>query len=144
MTQGNRSTINIDYVWVKLKFSKPGKDKVWAKGVLALPLDWAPEGLEVTVDVGGVIRTFILNAKGKGKTDTKDTLSISGKKGKFKLKIRKGDYAPDFADERLLGTETVKKVPRVVLVNILMEGTKHSVTADVLYTAKAGKKGTAK
>ncbi|MHC4922532.1 MAG: hypothetical protein ACYTG4_00420, partial [Planctomycetota bacterium] len=129
---------------VKLNFAKPGADGIALKGALALPSQWTPSGLEVVVDVGGVTKTFTLDAKGKAKTESKDSIKISPKNGKFKVKFGKGSYANALEDEQLTGDATVKKAPREVPVTVLMDGTMYRVNAQVLYSAKAGKKGKAK
>ena len=60
------------------------------------------------------------------------------------MKFKKGDFADDFADEGMDGTEDAKKENRDVLVTVVLDGVTYEKTQTVVYTAKVGKNGNAK
>lgn len=75
-------------VKLRLNFKKENKDMVSVKGTIEIPAGFSPEGAEVHVNISGVFGSFVLDAKGKAKTD------VNGDKNKkfmIKLKFKKGE-----------------------------------------------------
>lgn len=134
-------------VAASLDFRKPGRDTLTLATRIPLPSGFVPLGREITVDAGGVARTFTLDKKGRAKTaQGLVTLTYSKKKAAWTLvvKLAKGDYAPAWEDEGLT-SRTVKKEPVVVKATVDVSGEyrcAHLVQGS--YTAKEGKTGTVK
>lgn len=143
---------------IKLKFSASGGDGVSLMGTLPVPQGYDPSGEEVVVDVGGVERTFTLDAKGRAKSGL-DLFKLKVKKkkkvviaqqAKFMVKLRRGDFAAELADEGL-GDESVASKSVSVLISITFNGTTYAGGQDagsntplgMLYKAKEGKAGKA-
>jgi len=115
----------------------------------------------VVIDVGGVVKIFTLNGKGKGAPASAYSVSTSAKNDHFSLKFKsvkgkvkqqtgtftaqfnKGTFASSFADVGLLGSASVKKVTRTVPVVILFNNQMCQVSQVVQYTATANKAGSA-
>jgi hypothetical protein len=104
-------------------------------------------GKQVTVDVGGFGKTFVLDAKGKGVSgDDKFALSGKPKNGlqKFTLAIKKEDVSDEFADEDLTGEVKFTKVERQIHVVVTIAGTPYAADVTVLYTSRIQHSGVAK
>jgi PKD repeat protein len=79
--------IGITKIKLKLNFKKADKDLLMVQGVILISEGFNPEGVAVDVDASGVFGSFVLDAKGKAKTDANGDKS---KKFLLKLKIKKG------------------------------------------------------
>ncbi len=138
---------------IKLNFSKSGNDSIGLQGTLAVPDGFRVEGRKFVLDVGGVIKSFTLDAKGKAKAPGEQlVLKVKAKKGvvtaqdaKLSLKLTKGTFSADLADDGLVN-ETVKAVPVFIPVTVTVDDnpTPPTATAQLSYTAKKGKTGSAK
>lgn len=136
---------------IKSNFAKPLKDTVTLKALVPVPDDFDVYGRLVTVDVGGLTRTFVLDEKGMAKSDgTVVKLSVKEKKGvvaaqdaKLIFKGAQGNFASNFFDEGLVDI-TVKESAVSVRVDVTVNGSLHSVAQPLRYTAKQGKSGKAK
>jgi hypothetical protein len=136
---------------VKLNFAKPLHDSIGLKGTLAVPDGFAVAGATLDVSIGGVVRTFTLDAKGKAEVGTdKAHLAVKAKKGvvlaqdaKLSIKFSKGSFASSLSDEGLVNA-TVADVAVSVPVEIKLNDTMYAKTQPQTYTAKAGKTGSAK
>jgi hypothetical protein len=138
--------LSMDKLDLKFDFKKSGKDQAHIRGKLPAPEgDYA--GLVVTVDIGGAMRTFTLDSKGKAKNGN-DTFMFEGKPKdglvKYDTKFKKADLSDDLADEGMDGSEEAKKEDRDVIVVITVGDTAYAGEATVEYTAKVGKTGNAK
>jgi hypothetical protein len=137
----------VDKLQLKFNFKKGGNDQVHLRGKLQDPNDGDYEGLVAVVDIGGIVQTYTLDKKGKGKVG-QDTFMLEGKPKdglvKFDVKYKKGDFADDFADEGMDGTEEAKKEEREVVVTVTIDGVTYEKVQTVIYTAKVGKNGNAK
>ncbi|HEV7734151.1 MAG TPA: hypothetical protein VGR62_18410 [Candidatus Binatia bacterium] len=136
---------------IKLNFSTPAKDSVTLTGTLPIPDGFDPTAKVLGLDIGGVVRSFTLDAKGKAQTATdKVTLTVRASRGivlaqdaKFTVKISKGSLAGEFTDEGLTDAD-VDKEPRSVDVQVTVEDASRSAkTAVLTYKAKQGKTGSA-
>lgn len=143
--------LTIGKLAIKLNFSSPAKDSVTFAGTLPIPDGFDPTGKTVGVDVGGVVRSFVLDAKGKAQTATdKVVLTVRASRdivlaqdAKFTLKISKSDLAGELADEGLTDAD-VDKEPRSVGVQVTVQDTGRSAKIAILtYKAKQGKTGSA-
>ena len=138
--------LDADHVVLKFNFKKPGKDKFMLQGQLPA-LDGSPDGVVVTVDIGGATQTFTLDRKGRAR-EGGDTFALIGKpkngRVKFTVQLKKGDFSDELADEGMDGTEDAKKETRTVHMTVDVGGKLYEASVDLKYTAKAGKSGIAK
>jgi len=85
---------------IVLDFAREGRDAVSLTGTLPLP-GVVAAGQTVTVDVGGVQRTFQLDATGRGRVG-RDRIRVGrGPRAPFVVELRRGAFAPALADEGL-------------------------------------------
>lgn len=149
---GTPETLDVLKARIKINFAIAGKDLILVQGTLAVPAGFSVAGAQVTVDVGGVVKTFTLDEKGRSpRANDTFKIKIKAKKGvveaqvsKFVLKCKLGDFDTQLHDEGLRGHSTVKKAARSVPIIVLWNGKVYQVTRGMLYTAKAQKKGSAK
>ena len=151
---GDLDPLTVTKKSVKLVFNATGKDTASLSGTIPVPGGFEPEGATVLADVGGVVRTFTLDAKGKStprdptsfsvKLKVTGGVAVANPAAKFTLKLGKGDYDASFADEGLSGDATVKKSPRTMRVTLVFAGTGYQADLDLLYIAKAGVSGKAR
>ena len=132
---------------VKLNFKKPSKDQI-SLTIKHLGLGDTPEApADLSVEVGGNVQSFPLDAKGKYKSgDIRAKLKRSDKDGSYKLKYthKKGSFAADFSDEDLTERDA-KDDPVSVEVRLQAGvGAVYSSVESLTYKAKVGKRGTAK
>jgi hypothetical protein len=136
---------------IKLNFAKSSADSIGLKGTLAVPADFAVAGATLEVSIGGVVKTFTLDAKGKAQVgDDKAQLTVKAKKGvvlaqdaKLSVKFSKGSFVAALADEGLVDA-TVKDIAVTMPVEIKLNDTMYALAQAQTYTAKAGKTGKAK
>lgn len=141
--------LEVSKLSIALNFAKADKDRIALTALLPLGADFAAEGSAAVIDVGGVVRSFTLDAKGKSKVgDDRVAVTAVKKRGvvlgwKLTLSIAKANLAADLRDEGLTSV-TVKKEPRNVTVTANVAGKIYIQTAVLKYTAKQGKTGSAK
>lgn len=133
---------------LKLSFTQPLKDSISLSGTLPIPDNFVPLNERVTVSVGGVIQTFDLDEKGRSlkipagsfKTTYKAKKGVvSAQIGKYALKLSKGTFAANLADEELTDvTIPVKKESRTIRIVVFFAQQILEETRTVLYTAKPG------
>lgn len=136
---------------IKLNFAKPDVDGIVLQGTVPVPAGFHAEGKLIVIDVGGVIKSFTLDAKGKAVADldraqlkTKfEDGEIPSQDAKFSAKFTKGNFAPMLVDERLTN-RTVKDDPVTVKVDVTIDGVAYTQTKPQLYKAKQGKTGATK
>ena len=137
---------------IKLNFAKPGSDSIAFSGSLPITAGFVSAGQKIVVDVGGVVAPFTLDAKGSAKSGVNSfKITIKAKKGvvadqtaKFAVKMSKGTYAKDLANEDLTGAVDAKNQSRKITVTVLFDGMIFQAQRALVYTAKAGKTGAAK
>ncbi len=105
-------------------------DSLLLEGSLPVPAGFEPEGRTVTVDAGGLIRTFTLDARGRARGEGKEEFRLTFRRRKgvvredldtpFRLRLSEGRFMVPLLDERLdaydLGGE------RTLPVTVLWEG----------------------
>lgn len=136
---------------IKLSFAKAASDSVQLQALVSVPDGYSPTGDRVVVDVGGVVRGFVLDEKGKAKTDTEQVKLAVKKSGgvvlaqdaKLTVKLKKGSFADQLVDEGLVDA-TVQKVPVEVDVEVDAAAKPRKKRVALTYTAKQGKTGSAK
>jgi hypothetical protein len=137
---------------ITLKFNKTGQDTIEWKGKLNIGAGVSFAGLPVTVDVGGVMQSFVLNKSGKGNNGggNKFALNATLKNGvtkaeadvNFSLNL-KGSFQEALAAYDLTNA-TVSNVAVTVPVVFTAGAGTYQVNQPFTYNATEGKKGTAK
>ena len=136
---------------IKLNFAKPGFDSIGFVGTLPIAAGFNPASKTAIIDVGGVVKSITLDAKGKSpKGDNSFKLTVKAKKGvvaaqtaKYSVKLTKGSFATSLSDEGLTNADATKASVNV-LVRIVFAGAVYEHTQALSYTAKKGKSGSAK
>jgi hypothetical protein len=137
--------VHVGKLSVAFNFKRIARDSLTLKGAAPFVVGDVV-GKTVTIDVGGLTKTFVLNAKGNGK-DLDDTLHIGGVATKgisLKLVLKRENLAASFADEQMDGSIPLRRAPRQLLVTLTVDGKSYRATADLSYTAKPNRSGTAK
>lgn len=136
---------------VKLNFKKADSDSIQLQALVSIPDDYSPTGDRVAIDVGGVVKSFVLDEKGKAKTDTEQVKLAVKKSGgavlaqdaKLTVKFKKGSFADELGDEGLVDA-TLENVPVEVDVVVDAAAKPRKKRVALTYTAKQGKTGSAK
>jgi PKD repeat protein len=136
-------------VSVLLNFAADGRDSATVTGELPVPAGFTVSGATLTVDLGGIAQTFTFDEKGRASGDA-GTARISvrteggnvpGQRAPFTATFR-GDLAPALADEGL--TDTTTNAIVYVPVTLTFGGRTVVHPVELMYSAKAGKKGSAR
>ena len=135
---------------IKLNFAKPDADNLLLSTFIPVPDGFTVAGRMVRVDVGGVARTMVLDAKGAAKSDGAQVkLSVKAHKGvvaaqdaKFFFKLSKGNYAGQYTDEGLTSADQLN-VPVDVAASVTIDTSYSRAVVPMTYKAKAGKTGKA-
>jgi PKD repeat protein len=136
--------LSLSKLSIKLNFSRPLSDSLSFSGVVALPTGFDFTGELATIDVGGVVRGFELDYRGKSPRDT-STVSISKPRNgfaKYTVKISREDLAADLEDDGLIDDDVLTTVN--VPVTLIFNGQILELTPTLSYKAKAGRTGSAK
>jgi PKD repeat protein len=137
---------------VALNFAKAGKDTLTLTGEVPIGTSFDPSGKQVSIDVGGIRKTFTLGANGASPASTTESFklavrkfkgAVAAQRAKFTMTLRNSDLAGQLADEKLT-SRTVANDPVAVNVSVTFDGRPNSETLDLIYNAVLGKKGTAK
>ena len=136
---------------IKVDFAKTSNDSVVLEGSLAVPADFQVTGASLVANIGGIIKGFALDAKGKAKIGSDQVqLVVKSKKGvvlaqnaKLTIRFEKGAFASSLVDDGIKN-ETLTNSAASVPVEIELAGTMFAKTHALSYTAKAGKTGKAK
>lgn len=136
---------------ISLDFKKTGQDTVQWKGKITIGAGIALQGLPVTIDVGGVAQTFLLNTKGKANDGGGNKFSLGAKlqngvtkAGTYSFSFNlKNDFQTALAPYGLVDG-AADNVPVSVPVMFTAGQGQFAVDQPFTYKAKAGKSGTAK
>jgi len=123
------------------------------KGVLPLADGFQPAGKEFVMNVGGAVRSFVMDDKGRAKTTTgslklkplkrKKSDTTSTLKTSFAVLLRREDLAADLLDEGLENT-TQKNKSVNINVGVTLDGIDYQKLVPQKYSAKQGKSGRTK
>ncbi len=143
---GPLQPLSVGKLSIALNFKRTNADSLMLEGTVAIPAGFAPLGQTVVVDVGGVVRSFTLDKTGKASHGS-DSFQFTLKKGaataRFTAKFSKAALAATLADEGLTSQAAVKAL-KTIRVNLLFAATDYQFDDTVLYSANAGKTGSAK
>lgn len=137
---------------ISLNFLKDNTDTISLSGLLPIRAGFIIDGQSILIDVGGVIKTFKLNAKGQTKSGN-DTFKVTvraknkqviAQSAKYTAKFSKGSFKKQLADYGLTGDADVKGETRSVNVTLLFNVTVLQEVLAQTYTAKLGKTGKTK
>lgn len=64
---------------------------------------------------------------------------VAAQTAKYQVKLLKGDFNAELADEGFTAITDVKKAPRELLVTVLFSGSQYQKLQPQLFSAKAGK-----
>jgi hypothetical protein len=136
---------------IKLKFKKTGQDTVQWKGEITIGAGINLQGLPVTVDVGGVSQSFLLNKQGHANDGGGNKFNLNAnlqngltKAGTVNVKFNlKNDFQTALAPYGLVD-ETLDDVTVSVPISMTAGPGQYAVDQAYTYNAKAGKSGTAK
>ena len=143
----------ISKLGVKLNFASPGtSDAITLSGTLLVPDGFAAAGQVVTIDFGGISKSFTLDSSGHASQGSSIfSLSVKASKGtvaaqaaKFSLKMTNGNFASTLASAGLTGTTSQKNKAVVIPVRITCDGSVYQENRASLYSDTVGKLGTAK
>jgi PKD repeat protein len=146
----NVSELAVSKMSIKLNFASPQSDSLGISGTLPVPAGFSAKGQTVLVDIGGIVRSFVLDEKG-GSPKGSDAFKVAfkAKKGvvaaqtaKFALKLTKADLAADLADVGLEDADL--SAPVSVPVALYFNGQMFQKNVGLSYKAKQGKTGSAK
>jgi hypothetical protein len=127
---------------IKLNFRKPTaiSDSIQLSGAIPQLVGFAPANVQVTVDVGGVVRTFTLGAKG---ISLDKALKINPKTGKFSLRM-KGSFAAKLEDEGLHNSTELRHEVTVPIFILAGNIGWYGESRRMLYNSKEDRSGSAK
>ena len=143
--------LNIQKVGIKLNFAKLSSDGLTVSGTLHIPKGYSPLKNQVALVVSDVVRSWTLDAKGRGKTsDSSFKLMIKTKKkvvleqdAKFTIMFKKVSLALSLASSGLKNADA-KNAAANVTFNLILNQSLYRKAQDLLYTAKKAKTGMAK
>lgn len=135
---------------IKLNFAKALADNVVLGALVPVPAGFGVSGRLVIVDVGGIVRTFVLDDKGKAKSDGAEVkLGVKTKKGvvaaqtaKLTFKAPKGNFDPKLADEGIVDAD-VDQPDMGLRVEVHVDAQLYARVVTLSYKATHGKTGKA-
>lgn len=136
---------------VHLDFKDSKKDELIFTGELPIPAGFDVKGKVVSIDVGGVVRTFTLSANGDSnpapdqfKLDIKKVgNNVPRQRAQFTATVRGGDVESQLADEKMTSRDASSE-PCPVTAALTFDGRTESAVLELIYDAQTGKKGDAR
>jgi PKD repeat protein len=139
-----------------MKFNAAGKDAVSVQGIIPeLPALFTPLDVRASVNVGGALVEFVLDAKGRAKNaggsfmlktklvrnKTTKAKEFLGGAAPFRIKLSKGTFSDDWEDEGADPDADANKAPMEIMVDLPFGGRVYTATVTTVYSAKAQKGG---
>ncbi len=136
---------------VHLDFKDGRNDTLIFTGELPLPAGFDPKGKVVSIDVGGLTRSFTLSANGDSnpapdqfKLDIKKVgNSVPRQRAQFTATVRGGDVESALADEGLTNRNAFAE-PCPLTATLTFDGRTETAVVELIYDAQLGKKGDAR
>jgi hypothetical protein len=136
--------VYVGKIAIAFNFKKPGRDTLTLKGAAPFVVG-TTAGKTVTIDIGGLSSTFVLDSKGRGR-NAEDTIHLGGIASHgiaLKLVLKKETLTAPFADEQMDGSVPLRRAPRQLVVTLTIDGKSYRAAVDLSYSAKPGRSGTA-
>lgn len=144
--------LTLTRVLIRLPFGTLTGDTALVTGALALASGFEPAGATLALDLGGVVRTFTLDSRGRGRSGADRVrlrLPRAGRregdppKATFVAKLRR-NLAPGLADEGLQDAPSAASgATRTVAVLLTLDGTGFWTRQELRWTARRGRAGVA-
>ena len=136
---------------IRLDFKDGRKDELTFTGELPIPAGFDPSGKVVSIDVGGVVRSFTLGKNGDSnpapdqfKLDIKKSGgSVPRQRAPFTATVRGSDLESALADEGI-SNRNASAEPCPITVALTFDGRTESAVLELIYDAQLGKKGEAR
>jgi sugar lactone lactonase YvrE len=133
---------------IKLDFIKHSNDSLTLSGVLNLPAGFIANGTRVTSCIGGVVRTFTLDAKGRSASGNDSfSIAVKAQKGQaaaqvavYQLKILRGDLAVPMGRRGLTNENATNRAVNVDVI-LIVGDILASQFQPLIYNAKMAKSG---
>ncbi|HYG73421.1 MAG TPA: PKD domain-containing protein [Planctomycetota bacterium] len=143
---GPATSLFINNVGIRLDFANAESDKLSLKGSLLVAgsptlADFA--GKRVIVNVGGVIRLFVLDAKGQAVSSAESfgfDSAPANNSVPFTMLLSSGNFAARFSDEGFTNT-SASQVNAIVEVEVVFNQKLYKASRQDFYNATAGKFG---
>jgi acid phosphatase len=133
---------------IKLGFGKSaGRDSLRLDASVPAPPGFDPAGATAVLDVGGVVRAFTFDERGRAIRDASNAdsslkLSLRDGVASLRLKVSRAALAPALADEALTDTDA-EDLRTGALVTLVLDGNGFEKIERLLYRARAGRSGSA-
>jgi len=152
-------SLTISKMAISLSFSPKtptGKDSLAVAGLLPISSGFSPAGQHVIVDVGGVVKSWVLDAKGKGTGGSKnDKFSVGFKaakkggvvaaqNGKYAVSLKSGTFAAKLAAYGYDNADHKAAITLQVPVAIIFNGNIYEALATQHYKSAKSKSGSSK
>jgi len=145
----NPPRVTVRAMRLVLNYRRAGRDLLTLVGSVPNPLG-ALDGKVITVDVGGVSKTYTLDSKGRGKNlvgkilyDTTRVAGASPHGLAWRMTWRRQDLVPALVEEQMDGLVFASRAPRQIEVKVTMDGKSYRTLVDLAYTARPGRSGAA-
>jgi hypothetical protein len=137
----------IQSLQIGLNFTTTQSDKLTLTGTLPVPAGFSTLNHSVTVILGGLGRTFILDAKGNGTAVPNGAFALKLRRNSpsasFKLALKGAALQQFFADEGFVNKNANNEV-HSLRVTIFFNGLMYDAARSTLYTATKNRSGRAK
>ena len=138
-------------VAIALNFAKTDKDVLTLTGEFPISAGFSAAGKTISIDVGGVARTFTLDAKGAGSASNGTCRlavksvrgAVPAQRAKFTMSLKNAALQAALAPLGLANADDAGKFVSIP-VTVVFDGTTYESVAELVYAAKAGKSGSAK
>jgi PKD repeat protein len=140
--------LEIDKLQAKPNFARANGDSGRLTATLDLGADFTPAGMLVTLNISGAQVSFALDTKGKGMNE-QGTCSLKFNKKtndwRMTVKLKAGNWQTAWAEAGLVNADVAKPgAPVTLTVVVLVDREGFAANKTLLYTATAGKSGSAK
>ncbi|MBE7462724.1 MAG: S8 family serine peptidase [Planctomycetes bacterium] len=135
------SPLNLTRMQLALNFRYFGRDTAIVQGYLPALSNRNPTGLQVQLNLGGVVRTFTLDYRGRGFSGYDKFYLYTTRGGYFTLNLR-GSFASSWLDEGMVNADC-NLTPITMPMSLTVDGVTYSTNRSLRYTARAGRSGKA-
>ena len=141
---------------IKLNFAKSAGDSINFSYPLGIAAGYQVTGRNIAIDIGGVMEYFILDSKGKSTSTNGSSFQFRARMkngvvtvdqaAKVTVKLVRGDFAGDLADEGIENGTVIKKPIPVPIVLVFFGSPDYIISGNftVSFSAKSGRSGSAR